>query len=94
MEKLGLLHAESRSISLSEGYELYLTYCRDIEPISESKYKRDVEGQIRSSLAQATGGASAPHVHPGSGNWSVSQIYQAWLPTLSSEILSSADLLT
>jgi hypothetical protein len=101
LKKLGRLYVRNRNIRLSEEYEWYLTYCRDIKPISEAEFKRMLETKEIDltepeiiHIPSEWDSIPKERITPTQTHKSISEIWPNWLLTLSQETIKSKDLLT
>jgi hypothetical protein len=94
------LDTDRKNIWISEEHELYITYCRDIQPISEAEFERKCEkGEIDTTKVSVTKKPSKwdlipeERISPNHRHRSISEIWPVWLPTLNQETIKSKDLL-
>ena len=100
-KKLGRLYTSNRNIWLSEEYRWYLTYCRDVNPISEAEFKgkcetKEIDLTETEIIRKPSKWDLIPpeRIGPPQVYKSIREIWPDWLPTLSQETIKSKDRLT
>ncbi len=95
LRELGILRADNRNIRLSERYEYYLSYCKQVAPISEAEFDKkypEIGKLTTTNKVLDIPEELLPFIEPEPLR-SVSDIYELWLPTLTPEKMKSNDLL-
>lgn len=95
LRELGLLRAGSKNIDLSDQYLMYLAYCKQVKPISENEFCREIYPNAKRNdccSVDDTKNSIGELIEPSTG-YSLKDIYEDWLLTLTPEIMKSNDLL-
>lgn len=90
------MRASIKNIHLSEQYLAYLSFCRQVKFISENEFYREIYPKARRNNHRSVDGTKnnmEELIEPCTNCYSLNDIYEKWLLTLTPEKMKSNDLL-
>lgn len=96
LRELGVLRASNKNIHLGEQYLYYLSYCKQVKFISEDKFYSEIYPNVKRKDHRSVDdkkNSMEELIEPRTHCYSLNDIYEDWLVTLTPEKMKSNDLL-